>query len=605
MRSFSYAAIVVAVLLAGCPGRENVQCAEDTDCDLSTGGVCTLASTGSKWCAYPDPQCPTGMRFSDQDVGDGLGGTCTDGPALVKYTLTVQVGGNGTGNVSSDPAGLTCSSGTGTCMGEFTQGTLVQLLATATQGSFLGWDNACRGPGACMVTMDKNQMVGALFGTPGEALWVKQVGTPGGEFGRGIAVDADDNLIAVGEFSQAIAPAGTDLTSAGGKDIYVVKLASATGAVLWAKRFGGTGDDIGFAVAVDAAKNIYVTGRFQGTVDFGGGPLTVAGQSDIFALKLDTNGNFGWTRRFGGTNFDVGHAIAARGTSVAVAGFFNGSVTVDTTTLTSAGSADIFVIDMATANGATTWVKSFGGTFSDLANGVTIDSTGNVALTGQFAGTVNFGGGAMSTPGDFANVFLLKLAAANGAHLFSKQLGGGDHDNGAAITVDASDNIFLIGDFRGTNADFGCATGLTASQTNLTDVFLAKYSQAGACQWAKGFGGTGTFDRRGFGVTVNSGGDVAATGWFCGSMSFGGPMLTSASACAASDVFAARFTGDGMHLNSVRAGGTGSELGMGIAQSTDGRFFVTGGFQGFAEFGGDTLTSAGGDDAFILGLAPL
>ncbi len=605
MRSFSYAAIVVSLLVAGCPGRENVQCEEDTDCDLSAAGVCTLAPTGNKWCAYPDPACPTGMRFSDQDVGDEIGGTCTDGPALTKYTLTVQVGGGGTGNVSSDPAGLTCSSGTGTCMGEFTQGTLIQLSATATQGSFLGWDNACRGQGACMVTMDKNQMVGALFGTAGESLWVKQVGTPGGEFGHGIAVDADDNLIAVGEFSQTIAPAGTDLTSAGGKDIYVVKLASATGIVIWAKRFGGTGDDIGLAVAVDASKNIYLTGRFQTTVDFGGGPQAVTGQSDIFALSLDTNGGFRWARKFGGTNFDVANAVAARGNAVVVAGSFNGSVTVDTTTLTSAGSSDIFVIEMAAADGATTWAKSFGGNVGDVANGAAIDSSGNVALTGQFAGTVNFGGGAMSTPGDFANVFLLKLAAANGAHLLSKQFGGGTHDYGEAIAVDASDNIFLIGEFGGSNADFGCATALNASQTNLSDIFLAKYSQAGACQWAKGFGGTGTFDRSGHAVAVNSGGDVAATGWFCGSMSFGGPMLTSASACAASDVFAARFAGDGTHLNSVRAGGTGSELGMGITQSTDGRFFVTGGFQGFAEFGGDTLTSAGGDDAFILGLAPL
>jgi hypothetical protein len=66
------------VLLAGCPNRQNVPCSEDRHCDLSSGGACLAGPSTSSWCAYPDSSCPSGFRYSDFDVGDGVGGTCVD-----------------------------------------------------------------------------------------------------------------------------------------------------------------------------------------------------------------------------------------------------------------------------------------------------------------------------------------------------------------------------------------------------------------------------------------------------------------------------------------------------------------------------------------------
>lgn len=591
-------------LLTACPGtKENVPCTQDTDCDLTTGGKCVAADTGRQWCAYPDPACSSGFRFSDQGVGDDLGGTCTAGGSNVaKYTLTVTKGGSGEGGITGTPTGLTCSGNT--CTGQFDEGTVVQLTATATMGQFLGWSNACTGKNACSVTMDHDQSVGALFGTPGATLWAKQFGTSGRDVGHGIAVDSGDNILAVGEFTGTLTIGTTTLTSAGGADIYVAKLSSTDGSVVWAKRFGGTSNDVGWDVATDASNNVYVTGRFLGSVDFGGGAIQSGSQEDVFVLKLAADGSYGWARKIGGSGYDVGQGIAARGNAVVVVGFFNGSMTVDTTTLTSAGSADIFAMSMATADGATNWVKRFGGSFGDVATDVAIDNSGNAVLTGWYAGTVNFGGGAMSTPGDLNDVLLLKLAAADGAHLFSTHYGGSAADAGYAVSIDGANNIYLAGEFQST-ASFGCAGSFNASQANQTDVFVAKYSQAGSCAWAKGFGSTGTFDRTIRGIATNTAGDVAISGNFCGSMSFGGSMLTSAGACSALDVFAARFATDGTHLNSVRMGGTGSEFGFGVAQSADGRFYTTGQFSGLAEFGGDAFTSAGDVDAFIVALEAL
>jgi formylglycine-generating enzyme len=72
----SLAILAVSMSAVGCPSRLNVQCLEDTNCNLSFGGVCTAAPTGNQWCAYPDPECPGGLRFSDVDVGDGVSGVC-------------------------------------------------------------------------------------------------------------------------------------------------------------------------------------------------------------------------------------------------------------------------------------------------------------------------------------------------------------------------------------------------------------------------------------------------------------------------------------------------------------------------------------------------
>src|SRR5262249_20515398 len=134
--------VVCLALVGSCsPALKAVPCASDADCDLTPGGVCTLADTGNMWCAYADAACASGLRFSDQSVGDDLGGTCTTGPA--RHTLTVDIGGTGEGGVTSDPGPLTCVSSV--CTGVFNDGAVVHLTAAPTVGSFLGWSKGCAG----------------------------------------------------------------------------------------------------------------------------------------------------------------------------------------------------------------------------------------------------------------------------------------------------------------------------------------------------------------------------------------------------------------------------------------------------------------------------
>ena len=119
----------------------------------------------------------------------------------------------------------------------------------------------------------------------------------------------------------------------------------------WAKQMGGTSDDYGRSIAIDASGNVYSTGSFQGTTDFDPGAgvfnLTSAGVEDIYIQKLDANGNFIWAKQMGGSGGDFGLSIDIDGSgNVYSTGKFEGTVDFDpgagVFNFTSAGSSDIY-----------------------------------------------------------------------------------------------------------------------------------------------------------------------------------------------------------------------------------------------------------------------
>ena len=198
----------------------------------------------------------------------------------------------------------------------------------------------------------------------GNFVWAKQMGGPGVDRVLGVALDGSGNVYTAGVFRGTAdfdPGAGVfNLTSAGEQDIFVSKLDSA-GNFVWAKQMGGTGFDEARAVAVDGSGDVYTAGFFFGTADFDPGVgafnLTSAGSADIFVSKLDSAGNFVLAVRMGGPSPEndraLGVAVDANG-SVLTTGLFFGTADFDpgagTFNLSSAGSADIFVSKLATAN---------------------------------------------------------------------------------------------------------------------------------------------------------------------------------------------------------------------------------------------------------------
>ncbi|NVO02890.1 MAG: SBBP repeat-containing protein [Bacteroidetes bacterium] len=271
---------------------------------------------------------------------------------------------------------------------------------------------------------------------------------------------------------------------------------------LWAKSIGGTSSESGNSLTVDNAGNVYITGSFNGMVDFDPSAntanLTSLGGLDIFIAKYNSSGNYVWANRIGGAGNDNSISIALDNSgNIFITGYFNDTVdfnpSLATTNLISAGQSDIFI---AKYNGAGNyiWAKSFGDSFSDQSNSVSIDNLGNVLFTGGFSGAVDFDAGLdtsnLSSLGG-ASVFIAKYDNA-GNYLWAKSIDGNSGVIGCSITTDALGNVFTTGNYSTYGygpVDFDPGVGVyNLYSSSGTSSFILKLNSNGNFEWAKGFG---------------------------------------------------------------------------------------------------------------------
>ena len=378
----------------------------------------------------------------------------------------------------------------------------------------------------------------------------------------------------------------------------------------WAKGMGGSSQDWGYSIAVDASGNVYTTGFFTGTVDFdpgvGTSNLTSAGNQDIFVSKLDASGNFLWAKSIGSTGSDYSYGIAVDASgNVYTTGYFTGTADFDpgagTSNLTSAGSGDIFISKLD-ASGNFVWAKIFGSTGIDQSNAITVDALGNVYTTGYFQGTVDFdpnaGTSNLTSNGSF-DVFISKLDAS-GNYVWAKNMGGSGSDKSNAITVDAVGNVYTTGTFRNTvDFDPGAGTSNLTSAGN-GDIFISKLDASGNFVWAKRIGASHFMsDDEGFGIAVDALGNVYTTGAFYSTADFDPGPSTSNLNYSAGGGFISKLDASG---NYVWAKNLNTTI-RGIALGTSGNVYTTGNFSSTVDFdpgtGISNLTSAGVIDIFI------
>ena len=399
-------------------------------------------------------------------------------------------------------------------------------------------------------------------------------------------------MFVTGYFSGTVDFGGGALVSAGGYDIFLTKY-SPTGTHLWSQRFGSTGSDIGSSVATDPSGNVFVTGSFNGTVDFGGGALVSAGATDIILAKYSPTGTQLWSRRFGSTDTDYGYSVATDPSgNVFVTGSFNGTVDFGGGALVSAGGADI-ILARYSPTGVHLWSQRLGDTSGDVGLSVGTDASGNVLVAGYFNGTADFGGGPLVSAGSF-DIFVAKYNSA-GVHLWSQRFGDTGTDVMYSVVTDASGDIVVAGYFSGT-VDFGGGALVSAGGY---DIFIAKYSPTGAHLWSQRFGGAG--NDRGLRVVTDVFRDMFLTGYFAETVDFGGGALVSA---GGNDIFLAKFSPNGIHRWSYRFGSTGNDYGQSVATDPSGNVFVTGYFFGTVDFAGGALVSAGNYDIVVAKYSP-
>lgn len=369
----------------------------------------------------------------------------------------------------------------------------------------------------------------------GKFLWAKRIGGALNDIPYAIASDASGNVVITGGFIGTVdfdpGNGTTNLISASTTlmDIFVAKY-DGNGNLVWAKSVGGTLNDFGSSLAVDANRGIYVTGFFYSTVDFDPDAastvnLSSSGNSDIFILKLSSSGKFAWAKNIGSSSADAARSIALGPKSeVFTTGSFSGTADFDPGLtefkLTSAGTTDIFVSKLD-SSGNFVWAKSMGGTSDEEGLSIAVSSTGLCVVTGKFTGTADFDPGAntrnLVALGD-KDLFIFKLDAS-GNLSWAEHFKGLLAEIGQSIALDATGNVYATGSFKSV-VDFDPGTNkFELTSVGLEDVFILKLDPSGAFVWAKKFGNNFTDIGNCIFVSKTSG-SIYLTGFFGGTVDF-------------------------------------------------------------------------------------
>ncbi len=382
----------------------------------------------------------------------------------------------------------------------------------------------------------------------------------------------------------------------------------------WAKQV--TGVSISKTTISDVAGNVYLIGRFNGTVDVDPSAavynLVSNGGSDVFITKYSPGGNFLWAVQFGSLGIDDGYDIAIDGTGNIIAtGYYQFTVDFDpgvsVNNRTATGGQDVFVIKL-NSSGNLIWANSIGGSMSDYGTSLSLDASGAIYTTGQYGGTMDFDPGAgifsMTAVGG-SDVYITKTDPS-GNFIWAKSMGGTLSEWANAIETDNSGNVVFTGYFGGT-ADFDPSPSVfnIVSVAATTDIFLAKLDANGNFLWAKQLGGTG-FDL-GASLAIDTWGNVFSTGFFSGTADFDpGAGTYNISAVGTGNTFISKLDVSGNFVWAGNIGGTNSNFGASISINASNEIFCAGSFIGTVDLnpgaGVFTATSSGIADVYLIKL---
>jgi len=380
----------------------------------------------------------------------------------------------------------------------------------------------------------------------------------------------------------------------------------------WATYTGGNVNNYSTSIALDDSDNTYITGTMNSATNpnqtkYGG----------VFVSKFTHNGKLIWNTYFGGPN-DIGYSIATdlSGNVVTTGNTFSdtgiattGAFQTNPSKWSSNGDRinKAFVVKFS-SSGIRLWGTYFGGNQGECGYGVATDHSGNILITGNTTSIIG-----VSTSGawqsDFqsgslfiGDAFIAKFSQS-GSLVWSTYYGGNGEDEGTAIAVDTSGDVFITGM---TGSSYGIATeGAFQTSipmlTNERQAFIAKFSNSGNLLWGTYYGSNGLTQGNGIAIDHSSG-SVVITGYTTSDSGLATSGAYQTSSNSIYDAFLARFSASGNRLWSTYFGGSGQDAGYGISTDQSGNTMITGltlEGSGIASSGAYQTLRGGDEDAFL------
>jgi hypothetical protein len=439
-------------------------------------------------------------------------------------------------------------------------GTILWTKQLGTSGNDYGRDVSADGLGNVYITGLTNGSLGgtnagnydafiAKYDSSGTLLWTEQLGTSGQDYSYAVSADGSGNVYMSGETAGSL-----DGTNAGGTDAFVSKYDD-SGALLWTKQIGTSGNDTSWGVSADGLGNVYVSGDTAGSL---GG--VNAGGLDVFLARL----NESWTDQLGTSAGDDGRGASADGLgNVYITGSTAGSLGG-----TNAGGSDAF-ISKYDAYGTLLWTKQLGSSGSDVALGASADGLGSVYISGFTTGNLD------GTNSGGTDAFISKYDAS-GTLLWTKQLGTSSGDEARAVSADGLGNVYITG------VTFG---NLGGSNAGNGDAYISKYDSTGTLLWTQQIGTSGQDGCAG--VSADGSGNVYISGYTTGSL--GGANAGNY------DAFISKYDASGALLWTKQIGTSSNDTSNSVSVDGSGNVYISG-----VTDGGLGGASAGGQDAFLV-----
>jgi hypothetical protein len=410
-----------------------------------------------------------------------------------------------------------------------------------------------------------------------------------------MGIDEVGDIVLAGYFGSTITIGGSTLYAQGAFDYFLVKI-DVTGQPLWAKRFGSADNDSAsfpIQVAVTKTGQIALAGAVDGEIDFGGGPLMPGPAQhdfDVFVVRFDDQGNHLWSGRYGTSpRPQVATQVAIDpGGDVVLAGWFQGSLDFGGGPLSS-GSATTqngYVAKLAGGSGAYVWAEAFDATQSTDVGALAADTSGNLILAGNLDGSLDFGGSSL----DGYGLYLARLDGT-GSYQWGRACPATGSSFGTAATFDRNGDALVAGTFGG-SIQFGASPSLDDASN--VGGFLVKLDPTGNARWAKALPTTV--------VATDGMADIVVAGGFTETVDLGGGPLASA---GGKDILLGKLDPTGAPVWIQRFGDSSNQYGTAVAiMPGTNRIVVAAAGGGSVDFGDGAISGNGTTNVFLAVFEP-